>query len=293
MDFSMDFFDLETAALALKHVVYTNDHMHIVYQFYANLKLASLLCDGKFSTCIDGHIIFVTPLLLTQVLGLPNFGNKLFSCDDFHRVLLSRISPIIRSPTNPSSSTGAAAKRSLGQDLVTPLDTWVIHCATMGIPLNFCCLMFGTMVNYGIPDFEGSLSFGPQICYLVAKIGIHPKFKYSESTFVEHLRAQHVFCRVGWSKCLPLPANGLEGDVRYNCSGMDADVVNNAESDAQAKLTVWCDHSDALDDYLEGKPSSVDVHRSSKPGGATLNSGSCLSFQLLILLIGEGTLKQT
>ncbi|CAN1121900.1 hypothetical protein LINPERPRIM_LOCUS2461 [Linum perenne] len=234
----------------------------IVYQFYANLKLASPLCEGRFSTYVDGHIIFVTPLLLAQVLELPNTGNKLFSCDDFRYfnfdpcAALSRwtgktftdhaVTDALSLPDHLKVFhfflTRVLLPRSLGLDLVTPLDTWLIHCATMGIPVNFCCLMFATMANYGVPDYEGSLLFGPQICSVVAKLGIPLKYKFSEATSVECLRAQHVFRRVGWSKCVPLPVNVSGGEIRYNCSGMDADVVNSAESDARARLTVWCDH---------------------------------------------------
>ncbi|CAN1184944.1 hypothetical protein LINPERPRIM_LOCUS39254 [Linum perenne] len=296
----MDFFNPAVAALTMKHVVYTNDHMRdsshraIYNQFFfdrdllhqvvvdttsfsrynlnpapliANLGWSGPLCEGRFSTYVDGHIIFVTPMLLAQVLGLPNSGNKLFSCDDFRYFNFDPCAALSRWTGKPSSNhdfTDALSlpdhlkvfhfflsrvllPRSSDRDLVTPLDTWIIHCATMGIPVNFCCLMFATMVNYGIPDFEGSLPFGPQICTLIARLGIPLKFKYSEPTSVEHLRAQHVLRRVGWSKCVPLPVNGSGGEIRYNCSGMDADVINSAESDARARLTVWCDHDDASD----------------------------------------------
>ncbi|CAN1170117.1 hypothetical protein LINPERHAP2_LOCUS28804 [Linum perenne] len=194
MNFSMDFFNPAVAALTMKHVVYTNDHMRdsshraIYNQFYYDRDIL--------------HQFFLTRVLLP---------------------------------------------RSLGRDLVTPLDTWLIHCATMGILVNFCCLMFATMANYGILDYEGSLPFGPQICSLIAKLGIPLKYNFSEATSMEYLRAQHVLRRVGWSKCVPLPVNVSGGEIRYNCSGMDADVVNSAESDERARLTVWCDHDDASD----------------------------------------------
>ncbi|CAN1149201.1 hypothetical protein LINPERPRIM_LOCUS38507, partial [Linum perenne] len=190
-------------------------------------KLVGPLCEGRFSTYVDGHIIFVTPLLLAQVLGLPNTGNKLFSCDDFRYfnfdpcAALSRwtgktftdhaVTDALSLPDHLKVFhlflTRVLLPRSLGRDLVTPLDTWLIHCATMGIPVNFCCLMFATMANYGIPDYEGSLPFRPQICTLIAKLGIPLNYKFSEPTSVEYLRAQHVLRRVGWSKCVPVPVN--------------------------------------------------------------------------------------
>ncbi|CAN1215399.1 hypothetical protein LINPERPRIM_LOCUS202 [Linum perenne] len=298
MNFSMDFFNPAVAALTMKHVVYTNDHMRdsshraIYNQFYYdrdilhqvvldstsfsryNLNPAPLIANmgwsavlWRFSTYVDGHIIFVTPLLLAQVLGLPNTGNKLFSCDDFHYFNFDpcaalnhwtgktftdhAVTDTLSLPDHLKVFqfflTRVLLPRSLGRDLVTPLDTWLIHCATMGILVNFCCLMFATMANYGILDYEGSLPFGPQICSLIAKLGIPLKYNFSEATSMEYLRAQHVLRRVGWSKCVPLPVNVSGGEIRYNCSGMDADVVNSAESDERARLTVWCDHDDASD----------------------------------------------
>ncbi|CAN1332550.1 hypothetical protein LINPERPRIM_LOCUS35753 [Linum perenne] len=236
----MDFFKSESASITMSHVVDTNDHMRdashraiynnfflgrsiitptvidttsfgcynlnpagliaalrwgpviteqptkifpdAVFQFYANLKQEGPLSSGKFNTYVDGHIIFVTHLLLAQV---------------FHFFLTRVLLP-----------------RSLSQFLVTPMDTWIMHSATVGRHLNFCSLMFATM-------------------------------RYSETHKVDYLRTQHVFRRIGWSQCIPKPGNDSRGG--FNISGMDADVVDDLATQAELKLRVWCDYLDASD----------------------------------------------
>ncbi|CAN1125322.1 hypothetical protein LINPERPRIM_LOCUS31623 [Linum perenne] len=210
-------------------------------------------------------MIFVTPQLLSHVLDLPFLGNRLFSTDDFYyfnfdpRAVLRKwtgdmfsdndVTSVLNIPDNLKVFhfflTRILLPRSLHCDVVTPLDSWIIHCATMGIPVNFCCLMFGIMTCFAAPDCEGSLPFGGLISSLVARLGIPLRRRYSEENSVEHLRAQHVLRRVGWTKCVPLPINVSGEEIFYNYSGMDAYVVNSAESDARAKLIVWCDQDGA------------------------------------------------
>ncbi|CAN1185288.1 hypothetical protein LINPERPRIM_LOCUS39064 [Linum perenne] len=252
---------------ALLSEQHTTVYPDAVCQFYANLKLEGPLFAGKFNTFVDGHMIFVTPQLLSQVLNLPFLGNRLFSTDDFRyfnfdsRAAIGKwtgdtftdcdATSVLNLPDNLKVFhfflTQIFLPRSISSDIVTPLDSWIIHCAMMGIPVNFYCLMFGIMTCFGEPEFEGSLPFGGFISSLLVRLGIPLRRRFSEETSIEHIRAQHVLRKIGWSKCVPLPVNGSGGDIRYNCSGMDADVVNSAESDARAKLTIWCDHDDASD----------------------------------------------
>ncbi|CAN1120475.1 hypothetical protein LINPERHAP2_LOCUS216 [Linum perenne] len=215
----MAFFNSQISALTMSHVVYTNDHMRssahrgIFNQFFLdrdiiqttildtttfskyNLNPAPLiegpLFAGKFSTFVDGHMIFVTPQLLSQVLNLPSLGNRLFSTDDFRyfnfdsRAAIGKwtgdmftdcdATSVLNLPDNLKVFhfflTRILLPRSISCDIVTPLDSWIIHCATMGIPVNFCCLMFGIMTCYGEPEFEGSLPFGGLISSLLLRVG--------------------------------------------------------------------------------------------------------------------------
>ncbi|CAN1130019.1 hypothetical protein LINPERPRIM_LOCUS12994 [Linum perenne] len=54
-----------------------------VYQFYTNLRLEGNLHRSKFSTFVDGHMIYVTPNLLATVIDLPRVGVSIFDRSDF------------------------------------------------------------------------------------------------------------------------------------------------------------------------------------------------------------------
>ncbi|CAN1147909.1 hypothetical protein LINPERPRIM_LOCUS37785 [Linum perenne] len=54
-----------------------------VYQFYANLRLEGCVQNDKFSTFVDGHIIYVTPHLLATFVGVPSHGTSLFEEGEF------------------------------------------------------------------------------------------------------------------------------------------------------------------------------------------------------------------
>ncbi|CAN1125316.1 hypothetical protein LINPERHAP2_LOCUS2843 [Linum perenne] len=113
--------------------------------------------------------------------------------------------------------------------MVTPMDTWIMDSAIMGCHLNYCSLMFATMVNFRVPDFAGSLPFGVEISAFVERLGISPKYRYSKH-MLWTIFFQHVLHRVGWSRCVPMPRNGLGGGL--NISGMDADVVDDLATQA-------------------------------------------------------------
>ncbi|CAN1121988.1 hypothetical protein LINPERHAP2_LOCUS1117 [Linum perenne] len=198
----MDFFKQDSASITMTHVVYTNDHMRdashraIYNNFFLgreiipptvvdttsfsryNLNPDSLLegplSVGKLSIYVDGHIIFVTPLLLAQVLSLPLYGDSISTSDEFY---LANFNPCVTlsqwiGETYSDQAFSTASKlpdnlkvfhffltrillpRSHGQFLVTPMDTWIMHSAVTGRHLNFCSLMFATMVTFDNPDVK-------------------------------------------------------------------------------------------------------------------------------------------
>ncbi|CAN1146899.1 hypothetical protein LINPERHAP2_LOCUS15545 [Linum perenne] len=169
-------------ALGWSHVITeqpTKIYPDVVYQFYANLKLEGPLSARKLSTYVDGHIIIVTPLLLAQVLGLPLYGDSISTSDKFY---LANFNPCVtlsqwtgETYSNQAFSTGSKLPdnlkvfhffltrillpRSHGQFFVTPMDTWIMHSAVTGRHLNFCSLMFATMVTFGNPAVKHDLPF--------------------------------------------------------------------------------------------------------------------------------------
>ncbi|CAN1186900.1 hypothetical protein LINPERPRIM_LOCUS11123 [Linum perenne] len=248
----------------------TTTYPDVVYQFYANLKLEGPLSAGKFSTYVDGHIIIVTPLLLAQVLGLPLYGESISTPDEFY---LANFNPSVtlsqwtgETYTDQAFSTASKLLDNLkvfhfflarillacshGQFLVTPMDTWIMHSAVVGRHLNFCSLMFATMVHFGNPSVKDDLPFGGFIYVFLERLGIPFQFRYLYTHKVDYLRAQHVLRGIGWSCYVSMPVNGSGGG--FNISGMDADVIDDLATQPELKLRVWCDYPEASD--FEGSP---------------------------------------
>ncbi|CAN1225564.1 hypothetical protein LINPERPRIM_LOCUS2512 [Linum perenne] len=71
------------------------------------------------------------------------------------------------------------------------------------------------------------------------------KYRYLCTHKVDYLRTQHILRRIGWSRCVSMPGNGSGGG--FNISRMDADIVDDLATQAELKLRVWCDYSEASD----------------------------------------------
>ncbi|CAN1294625.1 hypothetical protein LINPERPRIM_LOCUS22535 [Linum perenne] len=206
-----------------------------VYQFYANLKLEGPLSSGKFSTYVDGHIMIVTPLFLAQVLRLPLYGDSISSLDQFYladfnpSASLSHwtgescsdqaFSTASKLPDNLKKFhfflTRILLPRSHGQFLVTPMDTWITHSVVVARHLNFCSLMFATMVHFGNPDVKDDLPFRGFISALVERLANIGSSQYTKSTtFVLNM----CFAGLGGpdvSLCLPM-AQGRKIQYLWN-----------------------------------------------------------------------------
>ncbi|CAN1216691.1 hypothetical protein LINPERPRIM_LOCUS731 [Linum perenne] len=218
-----------------------------VYQFYVNLQVEGSLNNGKFSTYVDGHIIYVTPALLASVLDLPHLGASVFQEDDFH-LLNFKPSSALSTWTGETYSSYAVTTssklpehlrllhyfithvflpRSLGQYLVTPLDTWLLHCVVSNIPVDYSTLMFSIMTKFGNHLYEGELPFGSMISSFLERLGITLRMHFSEAFVVDNLRPQHVLRQINWSGCKPVNASG---------GYMDADDIL---EEAERNMTIW------------------------------------------------------
>ncbi|CAN1246790.1 hypothetical protein LINGRAPRIM_LOCUS3262 [Linum grandiflorum] len=235
----MDSFHSHMLKLAATHVRYTNDHMrsthhHSVYQkefvfrrilpsvrintdgfLKYGLDPGSLLegrvQDGCFSTFVEGHHIFVTPQLLTQVLGIPSGGLPIFDESDFSRVGFDPSIILLRwldipYHVRPLSDVAALPKylrvlhffiarvllpRSVGKYLVNSLDVWILYCAMFAVQTDYSCLMFGTMVHY-------SNSQHPAISFLLTSLGIPLGSKFSADSPLDIFRPSFALREVGW-----------------------------------------------------------------------------------------------
>ncbi|CAN1147908.1 hypothetical protein LINPERPRIM_LOCUS37785 [Linum perenne] len=143
-----------------------------VYQFYANLRLEGCVQNDKFSTFVDGHIIYVTPHLLATFVGVPSHGTSLFEEGEFpfHNFV----------PTfTLSTSTG---------------ETYSIQAITTSSKLpdspkfHFSTLMFAQMVKFGNHLYEGDLPFGAFISTLLERLCVPLHLRYLEQRFIKDLR---------------------------------------------------------------------------------------------------------
>ncbi|CAN1121462.1 hypothetical protein LINPERPRIM_LOCUS2211 [Linum perenne] len=216
-----------------------------VYQFYTNLRLEGNLHQGRFSTFVDGHIIYVTPNLLSQVLSLPRVGVSIFYESDFAlpgAVLSNWTGDSYPSLAYTSVSalpdslklfhyflTRVFLPRFVGHFLVTPMDTWLMHYATTGVEVDFSTLMFTAMTRFGNHLQEGDLPFGGAISALIERLGIRLLTHFATGGNTFDLRPQLVLRCISWSGCKPLNRSG--GDCMD-----DADEL---AADTERQLHIW------------------------------------------------------
>ncbi|CAN1125126.1 hypothetical protein LINPERPRIM_LOCUS31515 [Linum perenne] len=198
---------------------------------------------------MDGHIIYVTPNLLSQVLALPQVGVSIFDESDI-ALLKFNPSAALSTWTGDSYSSLAYASvfslpdslklfhyfltrvflpRSIGRFLVTPMDTWLMHCATTGVEVDFSTLMFTALTHFGNHLQEGDLPFGGAISALIERLGIRLHGRFSTIGDTLDIRPQHILRCIGWSRCPPLNSSGGEGP-------MDADEL---VADTERRLHIW------------------------------------------------------
>ncbi|CAN1255524.1 hypothetical protein LINPERPRIM_LOCUS9018 [Linum perenne] len=219
-----------------------------VYQFYTNLRLEGNLHQGRFSTFVDGHIIFVTPNLLSQVLALPRVGVSIFDETDFALLNFNPGAALSKwtGDSYPSLAYASVSAlpdslklfhyfltriflpRSVGRFLVTPMDTWLMHCATTGVEVDFSSLMFTAMTRFGNHLQEGDLPFAGAISALIERLGIRLLTRFATGGSTLDVRPQHVLRCIGWSGCKPLNGSGGER--------MDADEL---AADTERQLHIW------------------------------------------------------
>ncbi|CAN1189324.1 hypothetical protein LINPERHAP2_LOCUS39835, partial [Linum perenne] len=206
------------------------------------------LHQGRFSTFVDGHFIYVTPNLLSQVLALPRVGVSIFYESNFTLLNFNPGSALSTwtGDSYPSLAYASVSAlpdslklfhyfltriflpRSVGQFLVTPMDSWLMHCATTGVEVDFSTLMFAAMTRFGNHLQEGDLPFGGEISALLERLGIRLLTRFATGGSIFDVRPQHVLRCIGWSRCKPLNGSGGER--------MDADEL---AADIERQLHIW------------------------------------------------------
>ncbi|CAN1181834.1 hypothetical protein LINPERHAP2_LOCUS35645 [Linum perenne] len=108
------------------------------------------------------------------------------------------------------------------------MDTWLMHCATTGVVVDFSTLMFSAMTRFGNHLQEGDLPFAGAISVFLERLGIRLLTRFAAGGDSLDVRPQHVLRCIGWSGCPPL--NGSGGEV------MDADDL---AADTERRLRIW------------------------------------------------------
>ncbi|CAN1192216.1 hypothetical protein LINPERHAP2_LOCUS41442 [Linum perenne] len=210
-----------------------------VYQFYTNLRLEGTLHRGKFSTFVDGHIIYVTPNLLSQVLALPRVEVSIFHESDFVLLNFNPGAALSNWTGDSYSSPAYASTSALPDSYSNPVFCFLL----LALFCSFICILnklsrlafflsplFLSTLNDFILGFplEGILLTNC-LDWLIERLGIrlHTRFAIGGDTL--DIRPQHVLWCIGWSGCPPLTGSGGEGP-------MDADEL---VADTKRRLHIW------------------------------------------------------
>ncbi|CAN1241862.1 hypothetical protein LINPERPRIM_LOCUS5127 [Linum perenne] len=90
------------------------------------------------------------------------------------------------------------------------MDTWLMHCTTIGCEVDFRTLLFTTLTHFGNHLQEGDLPFGGAISALIEGLGTRLHTRFVVVGYLLDIRPQHVLHCIRWSGCPPL--NGLGGE---------------------------------------------------------------------------------
>ncbi|CAN1223737.1 hypothetical protein LINGRAPRIM_LOCUS799 [Linum grandiflorum] len=200
-----------------------------VAQFFCNLQVEGHLMNGTFTTYVDGYFIFVTPQLLSRVLGLPSSGISLhseaeFSVHNFNpcaalkhwtkeSVPSSAYCPVKQLPdylkTLHFFITTVFLPRSDYKFLVTPLDAWIFHGALSNMKLDYSTLMWAHMTQFSSFPSSVEFPFANEISVLLMRLGIPLSDRYVSHQRVKYMRPQQVLRSIG---CLPKSVSDSGGD---------------------------------------------------------------------------------
>ncbi|CAN1249845.1 hypothetical protein LINPERPRIM_LOCUS7265 [Linum perenne] len=214
-----------------------------VFQFYANLRVENSIPPGCFSTYVDGYLILVTLEMLHLVLGLPNEGIPLASEEDFPLFSFEPI-PAIRTLTNNPGGdqwpmenppnifqlpdhlkavhfliTRTLLPRTTNREVVTALDTWILHHAENRIPISYSHLVLAHMIKASSDFSRGDLPFGPLITTLLLRLGLHFDRRYTEENIAVQFRAQHILRHIRWTPANWFFASGIDTDDESDSDG--------------------------------------------------------------------------
>ncbi|CAN1129870.1 hypothetical protein LINPERHAP2_LOCUS5492 [Linum perenne] len=234
-----------------------------IFQFYANLKVECGLPTGSFSTFVDGYLIFITPELLNEVLDVPIQGPALGSEEDFPNFNFEPISAVQMLTNNPTGDrfpegrppntfqlpahlrvlhfliTRVFFPRTTNREVITALDTWILHHAEDRVPVSCAHLMFTHMVRAATDFSRGNLPYASLVTTLLLRLGLSFRHRYIEERASVQLRAQHVLRHILWTPASWAFTSGIDTDEDSDSDG------ENIPPNIGISGTPWCPYPTA------------------------------------------------
>ncbi|CAN1285118.1 hypothetical protein LINPERPRIM_LOCUS18885 [Linum perenne] len=183
---------------------------------------------------VDGNLLFITPELLHQVLGVPIQGLHLSSEEEFPSFVIEPISAVQTLTNNPTGDrfpedrppntfqlpahlrvlhfliTRVFFPRTTNREVVTALDAWVLHHAENRLQISYAHLMLTHMIRAATDFSRGNLPFAPLITTLLLRLGLSTHLKHTEDNVVVQLRAQHVLRYILWTPASWVFTSGID-----------------------------------------------------------------------------------
>ncbi|CAN1341837.1 hypothetical protein LINPERPRIM_LOCUS39296 [Linum perenne] len=129
--------------------------------------------------------------------------------------------------------------RTTNREVVTALDTWVLHHAENRLPISYAHLMFTHMIRAATDFSRGNLPFAPLITTLLSRLGLSFHLKLTEENIVMQFRAQHVLRHILWTPANWVFTSGIDSDEESDSDGENIPPTHGVHG------TPWCPHPNA------------------------------------------------
>ncbi|CAN1309866.1 hypothetical protein LINPERPRIM_LOCUS27840 [Linum perenne] len=174
--------------------------------------------------------------MLHLVLGLPNQGTALGSEEEISLFDFEPISKVQALTNNPLGDCWPSNKlpnmfqlpahlkvlhflitrilfpRTTNREVITALDTWILHHAINRAPISFVHLMFNHMVREATDFSRGDLPYAPFITTILLRLGLNFNMRYTEESTVIQFRAQHILHHILWTPVTWAFTSGIDSE---------------------------------------------------------------------------------
>ncbi|CAN1248320.1 hypothetical protein LINPERPRIM_LOCUS6692 [Linum perenne] len=129
--------------------------------------------------------------------------------------------------------------RTTNREVVTALDTWILHHAENRIHISYAHLMLTHMIRAATDFSRGNLLFAPIITTLLLRLGLSTHLKHTEDNVVIQLRSQHVLRHILWTPASWVFTSGISSDEDSDSDGENIPLTHGVLG------TPWCPYPTA------------------------------------------------